>query len=252
MWLQMLANFCSIGGNIFSLGHMMSKGLLEEYFRTFLITIYNASSLETKLLLFSDFFNQSINTYVLLVKNAANFQSFVQESITTNFESHKAILKQIRPMDIMMYANKIADQLFTAYNKTLVVGNNITVDVMTLSQKFIHYGGTIFLSGIAIGVAVYLGYKNAALLTELSGEFVAVAKRCTETIRSWIRIDKIMDYMNKNTDTVGSNVKNVNDNTSAIATFHNHLTHVVKSNAKALEEQGDFGVAIRCNPEIKN
>lgn len=76
-WLQILASFLVISGSIFSIGsldHLASKGLLEEYFKTFFLTIYNAPSLESKIKLFSDFFNQKINTYVLPVENVNDFK----------------------------------------------------------------------------------------------------------------------------------------------------------------------------------
>lgn len=107
-WLQLLANFFSIAGNLFSLGHLISKGLLEEYFRTFLLTIYNAPSLETKISLFSDFFNTNINTYCSSVKNIKEFQTYVKT------------LKSLSQIDIMSFSAEIAERLYLSYIPTQI------------------------------------------------------------------------------------------------------------------------------------
>lgn len=53
-----MATFISISANVYSFFQVMRKGLLDEYFRTTLFTIYNPVTLETKVELFKEIFNK--------------------------------------------------------------------------------------------------------------------------------------------------------------------------------------------------
>ena len=85
--LRILSGFCAIGGNLFSIAHLASKGLLEESFRTFFLTVYNVPSLDTKIKLFSDFFNQRINIHALTIENITAFRDFIQQQLNNNFNN---------------------------------------------------------------------------------------------------------------------------------------------------------------------
>lgn len=140
----MLSNFLSIGGNLFSVGHLASKGLLQEYFRTFLLTIYNAPSLETKIMLFSEFFNKNINIYSPLVKDIPAFKFFIQEQFNNNFESYVKLLKTLSQLEIMPFASGVSQQLYNSYNTNLASltpkpDHDVVLSTISLSNKILYW-----------------------------------------------------------------------------------------------------------------
>ena len=202
--IQNIANFCAIGGNIFVVGHLASKGLLEEYFHTFFVTIYNTPSLETKVKIFNELFYNKINIYTSSIKDIIDFQEFVQTQVNTNFPSYIKIIKTLSQTDLVPFASKVAEQLYKSYNENLMLlsakslsGNMTTTITNSLSQKL----GTILgftLMTFAIGFLGYKTYQKAELLQEAAALLVDSGKRITSNIKSNIETDKAVSVVNDN------------------------------------------------------
>lgn len=240
--LRILSGFCAIGGNLFSIGHLASKGLLDEYFKTFFLTVYNAPSLETKIKLFSDFFNQRINIHTSTVQNIIEFKSFVQEQLNNNFDLYVNTLKRLPQLDIIPYASKIADQLHNNYIQSLISLNtphNVLSETSAVTSSFTQKMLFGLGSGMLIIVVIFVGYKtyeNAVLLKQVGSEIMDMGRRFTRAIGSITGTDTLLATVNNNVTKVTQEVATVATKVNNLDAQYAILSGTVSGNAAVLKD----------------
>nr|AAC15934.1 unassigned reading frame [Physarum polycephalum]AAC15942.1 unassigned reading frame [Physarum polycephalum]BAA06115.1 ORF-640 [Physarum polycephalum] len=234
--LRILAGFCAIGGNLFSVAHLASKGLLEESFRTFFLTIYNVPSLDVKIKLFSDFFNQRINIHTSTVENITTFRDFIQKQLNSNFDSYVNILKTLPQLDIMSYASRTADQLYNNYIQSLVNLNTLpttgvekVVTKSSLSEKVIKWLGYALLAG-AVAFIGWKTYQNVVLLKDAGSEIVDNGKRITQVVHGVSETDTLLSATNKAVNGVAEKLLDVSTKVDTLGVKHATLTVIVNNN----------------------
>lgn len=240
--LSIMAAFCTIGGGLFSLMHLASKGLLEDYFRAGIFTIYNALSLEAKQKLFSDFFNHKINIYKSNIADIIEFKNYAQNYIDANWLSYTDTLKTIAINDVNLFASKCAENIYILYTQSKLVALDTISIVSTKQDKSwwstIPWKGVIFATVCVVvgGYVVYKLWQGSTLLYELSDSVKEGTKRQAEGITQNIETDKILTITNENIGSLTNSVDIVKQGLETVTASHNTLANVVDNNAIHFKE----------------
>lgn len=236
--LKMLAGFCAIGGNLFTIAHLASKGLLEESFKTLFFTVYNVPSLDTKQKLFIDFFNQRINIYSKNVANVEDFKDFIQQQFDTNFVVYVNMLKTLSQLDVMSYASRLADQFHNDYVQSLMPiepQTNLINKSETSKSKiwlYLRNGGLLLLAGFL----TYKTYQNAVLLKDVAAEVWDLGRRVTKTLRGISQTDTLVGDVNNNVQNLTQQVISCGTRVTQVETSHAALSLAVSTNATVLNK----------------
>lgn len=128
--IALFSNFLS--GNIFTLIHSLSKGLLEDFFRVGFLTIYHESNFEKKSAVFSLNFKQHIELIHAKVKNKEEFEAYVQKFMQDHWSDSVTNIKNMTLENTRLYANKVAHHVYTSYIQNL---NQMTTTTLNETEK---------------------------------------------------------------------------------------------------------------------
>ena len=258
--LQITANFFSVGGNLFSFGHLLSKGLLEDYFKTRIFTIFNAPSFETKQKLFSEYFHNKINMHTANVRNVSEFQEYAQNFISQNWNNYVSTIKTLPLSEIKNYAQSIVDNIYISFTKNpeIFFQTSKKESKIPWTEIFIGLGCVL---AVVVGYFVYYKLYVLGKHTEsLSKEMVQTTQTQGEIITQHMASDMLVDKLNKSIDyvtelanTIQKEFKNhilkeYNPLALTVSNNNNHFKDIIN---KLREEFGDLVAQIKEQaPEI--
>lgn len=231
--LRIISNFFAVSGNIFSSYHLMSKGLLDQYFRTPLFTIYNIPSLDTKKALFSEYFNTRINLYLDKIEDPMGYKHFIEKNLELSWGQHLQTLKTMPQDGIIKYSSDIADKAYKSYI------DFITTPIMEQTiQKtsFMPSWGTVVGGVILVASLGYALYIIRGYLLNLTEEVMDLNTKQHGIIQRNKDTDDDIVNNSKGIGTLSDSVHVINDKVNFVQQDLGNFKTIVTQNATQLKQ----------------
>src|SRR3978361_358183 len=194
-FLKITSAFFALSGNIFTLFHSISQGLLEERFKVGFINIFHEVSFENKVKAFQMALNDNAHIYINKVNNFQDFNKYIEISLAQNWTNYSSILQGMKIEQVASYANSTMLNIYNLYvDHLLKLNTNITTAISNNNSNTLKYVIITAVFALAIAFVIYkireLAFitkdtaETGAKLGEIQGKSLNLQKEQDHDIKS--------------------------------------------------------------------